>query len=115
MNIDLLKIPYSKLLKCGLQSNSILLYGVILFHTYNDSRTWITNRTLAEECNLSERTVQNCLSELKEKKCIDIKYEKENRFEVRYITPLILFDLKVVPKNYKPKGVEDENAGFEVL
>jgi len=114
MDIELLKIPFSKLLKYELQSSSILLYGVILYHTYNDTRTWITNRTLAEECNLSERTVQNCLSELKDKKCIDIKFEQENRFQVRYITPLILFDLKLVPKNYKPTS-KDDNGGFEEL
>lgn len=115
MNIELLKIPFSKLLNKELQSTSILLYGVILYHTYNDTRTWITNRTLAEECNISERTVNNCLNELKEKKCIEIRFEQENRFQVRYITPLIFFDLKLVPKNYKPSNNNDDNGGFTEL
>lgn len=118
MNIDLLKIPYAKLLSYKLQSSSILLYGVLLYHAYNKGNTWITNRTLSEECNVSERTIGNCLKELKEQGCIDIRYEKENRFEIRYITPLVLFDVKITPNNYKArKGAEaeDDNAGFEVL
>lgn len=116
MDIEMLKIPYSKLLKRGLQGNSILLYGVLLFHTYNDNKTWITNKTLSSECGVSERTVNNCLTELKDKKCIDIKFETEGRYQIRYIVPLILFDLKLVPKNYKPKNDEqDDNGGFEIL
>ena len=112
MNIDTLKIPFSKLTKLELSGNCIVLYGVILFHAYQNETTWITNKLLAKECNIAERTVQNCLKELQDKGAIEIRYEQENGFSVRYIKPLILFDVKVVPNNYKNNYT---TGGFETL
>lgn len=112
MNIDTLKIPFAKLVKLELNGNCIVLYGVLLYHAYQKENTWVTNKTLSEECNISERTIQNCLKELKDKGAIDITYENEGPYQVRYIKPLILFDIKVVPNNYKPKY---QTGGFESL
>ena len=109
----MLKIPYRQLLPYELSSTSILLYGILLFYAYErDCIT--TNKTLAEQLKITERSIQNCLKELKDKKVIDIKFEKlPNNTEVRHIVPLVLFDVVVVPNNKKSEAT-DIYAGFEV-
>ena len=113
MNIKCLNIPLSQLLKYDLKSNSILLYGVLLFHAYTkDCIT--TNKTLAEETNTSERTVQNSLKELKDKNVIQITFETlKNGVQIRHIKPLVLFDVVIAPNN-RNSEVNDIYAGFEV-
>lgn len=114
MGIEELKIPLKKLLDKELQSSSILIYGVLLYHAYKNSNTWITNYTISKESGVSQRTVGNALKELKDKECIKIEYRNEGRFQVRYITPLILFEIKLVPNNYVAIDPND-NGGFEEL
>lgn len=113
MTISMLKIPYRQLIPYELSSTSILLYGILLFYAYErDCIT--TNKTLAEQLKISERSVQNCLKELKEKNVISIKFEKlQNNTEIRHITPLVLFDVVIAPNNKKSE-VNDIYAGFEV-
>lgn len=113
MKISMLKIPYRQLVPYELSSTSILLYGILLFYAYErDCIT--TNKTLAEQLQITERSVQNCLKELKDKNVINITFEKlQNNVEVRHITPLVLFDLVIAPNNKKSETT-DIYAGFEV-
>lgn len=127
MQIKNLHVPLNQLLKYDLNSSSILLYSVILYHAYHQDCI-TTNKTLADELGISERTVQNSLKELKDKDCIKVEIEKiPNGSEIRHITPLVLFDMVIAPGSasyvrWRNRTVgynesDDSNgfAGFEVI
>lgn len=111
MEIKDLHIPLAQLLKFDLNSTEMIVYGVILFHAYKGNCT-TTNKTLAKECGITERTITTTLKSLNDKKTIKVEYVQRDRFQLRKITPLILFDLYIAPNNYKD---DDNNGGFREL
>lgn len=116
MDINKITIPLHQLLKKGVKnSTSMLLYGVIVFHSYHQDATWVSNRTLAKELDISERQVQNCLKDLLEHDCIDITNEKdEQNRDIRNITPKVMPPVKYVSNTYG-NSKKDDNGGFTML
>lgn len=114
MEIKDLHIPLSQLLKFELNTTEMIVYGVILYHAYKGNCT-TTNKTLAKEVGITERTITTTLKTLDEKKCIKVEYIQRDRYQLRKITPLVLFDLIIAPNNYRESQEDNENGGFRKL
>lgn len=111
MLIDTIKIPLKELQETGLKNPSAyILYGIILYHSYNNDQTWVTNKSLAEEMNISERQIINNLKELEKYKCIaNIKNEEKN---LRFIEPKIMNKLEY--RKTKPNDEEKKEQREQI-
>ena len=67
---------------------------------------------VAEHYTRLHNNATTTLKSLNDKKTIKVEYVQRDRFQLRKITPLILFDLYIAPNNYKE---EDNNGGFREL
>lgn len=114
MEIKDLHIPLSQLLKYELNTTEMIVYGVILYHAYKSNCT-TTNKTLAKEIGITERTITTTLKALDEKKCIKVEYVQRDRYQLRKITPLVLFSFEIAPNNYREPTEDNENGGFRKL
>lgn len=110
-----LRIPFTELKKRGVETpSSWIMYGILLYHSYFQDCTYVTNSALAKEYGCSERQVQNNLKELRECNCIDVvSGVNKDGLVVRYITPLVMSSIEFRTRKSRMHRDEMANSSYD--
>lgn len=114
--IEFLMIPY-KMLKMEITPRALLLYGIIYKLSASMKHdSYATNKYFMKELDVnSNKTIYNLLDELEKKDCISIRYDEQNP-NIRYITPKITNEVKVISdENPKKNGWYDSWGMFHEI
>lgn len=98
-NQNFVKIPLEVLENEKLSSTSKLMYGYIAGEIEKGNNQFL-NKTIIDYFKISERTVSNCISELKENGFIKIEMVKNESGIIRHIT-LIVDEVEALKKQIK--------------
>ncbi len=104
------------MLKIGLSSSALLLYGLLYKMSYTGwEGCYPTNKTLANTLGLTPRSINLLLNELLEHKCISIRYDEENK-NLRWIKCLISNEVPIASsRGVKNNPIDQPNGGFRSL
>lgn len=110
--IEFLMIPY-KMLKMDITPRALLLYGIIYKLSASMKHdSYATNKYFMKELDVSSnKTIYNLLEELEKKDCISIRYDETNP-NIRYITPKITNEVKMITESAAEKMGWTDNYGI---